>query len=95
MAGEETASSRQSKPEDIPVLIDVLILRPVGLASCAVGLAATVFALPFAIPSGSVEKVTQALIREPFDYTFRRPLGESTTGGISPNQKILFAKQVD
>lgn len=63
--------------DDIPVVIDVLILRPVGLAACVVGLAAAVIALPFAIPSKSTDKVYRALIAEPFLYTFKRPLGKS------------------
>lgn len=62
---------------DIPVIIDVLVLRPVGLAACVVGLAAAVIAMPFAIPSNSTDKVYQALIAEPFYYTFKRPLGKN------------------
>jgi len=74
---EESMQNRKSEAEDIPVIIDVLILRPVGLVGCVVGLAAAVIALPFAIPSGSMNKVSQTLIREPFYYTFKRPLGKN------------------
>jgi hypothetical protein len=63
--------------DDVPVIIDVLILRPVGLAACVVGLAAAVIAMPFALPSNSTDKVYRALIADPFHYTFRRPLGRS------------------
>jgi hypothetical protein len=63
--------------DDIPVIYDVLIMRPLGLAACIVGLAAAVVALPFAIPSGSTDKVYQALIVDPFHYTFKRPLGKN------------------
>ena len=77
---EESIPEEQIETEDIPVIIDVLILRPVGLASCVVGLAAAVIALPFAIPSGSMKKVSQALIEEPFYYTFKRPLGKNMPG---------------
>jgi hypothetical protein len=74
---EESMPNRQSQADDIPVIIDVLILRPVGLVACVVGLAAAVIALPFAIPSGSMDQVSQALIQEPFYYTFKRPLGKN------------------
>jgi len=63
--------------DEIPVVIDVLILRPVGVATCVIGLVASVVALPFAIPSHSTEKVHRALILEPFYYTFKRPLGKN------------------
>jgi hypothetical protein len=63
--------------DDIPVIIDVLIMRPVGLAACIVGLAAAIIALPFALPSDSTDKVYQALIVDPFNYTFKRPIGSS------------------
>jgi hypothetical protein len=74
---EESMPNRQSQTEDIPVILDVLILRPVGLVACVVGLAAAVIALPFAIPSGSMDHVSQDLIQEPFYYTFKRPLGKN------------------
>jgi hypothetical protein len=74
---EESMPDRQSQADDIPVIIDVLILRPVGLVGCVVGLVAAVIALPFAIPSGSMDQVSQALIQEPFYYTFKRPLGKN------------------
>ncbi|NPU84560.1 MAG: hypothetical protein HPY65_08715 [Syntrophaceae bacterium] len=66
--------------EEIPAFIDVVFLRPVGLVACVAGLAATVLALPFALPSGSMDKVTKALINEPFYFTFKRPIGE----GVRP-----------
>jgi len=74
---DEVMPVRQGEAEDIPVAFDVLLLRPLGLVSCVVGLAAAVIALPFAIPSDSTDKVSQALIKEPFDYTFKRPLGKN------------------
>jgi len=66
--------------EEIPVVIDVLFLRPAGLVACVAGLAATVVALPFALPSGSMDQVYQALIADPFYFTFKRPIGQ----GIRP-----------
>ncbi|PKN33327.1 MAG: hypothetical protein CVU61_14010 [Deltaproteobacteria bacterium HGW-Deltaproteobacteria-19] len=66
--------------EEIPAFIDVVFLRPAGVVACIAGLAATVLALPFALPSGSMDKVTKALINDPFYFTFKRPIGE----GVRP-----------
>jgi len=35
-----------------------------------------IVALPFSLPSGSVEKSGQLLVEDPFQYTFARPLGD-------------------
>jgi hypothetical protein len=72
------------KMEEIPVIIDVVILRPAGLVACVAGLAATVVALPFALPSGSMDQVTRALIAEPFYFTFQRPIGQGTRPAVLP-----------
>lgn len=77
LAAEETVLTRQGEAEDIPVIIDVLVLRPAGLVACALGLVSAVIALPFAIPSHSMDKVSKVLIQEPFYYTFKRPLGKN------------------
>jgi hypothetical protein len=70
-------SPLEDRHEYIPVLVDALILRPVGLATCVIGLAASIVALPFAIPSHSTEKVYRTLVVEPFHYTFKRPFGKN------------------
>jgi hypothetical protein len=74
---EGSMPDRQSEAEDIPVIIDVLVLRPAGLVACVVGLVSALIALPFAIPSDSMDEVSQVLIQEPYDYTFKRPLGKN------------------
>ncbi len=66
--------TRADIPLDAP-LFDLLILRPMGIASCAIGLAASVVAVPFAATSGSGAEVRDHFIVEPFEYTFRRPIG--------------------
>lgn len=71
--------TRYSTKGDIPLdatLFDLLILRPMGLVSCAVGLAASIVALPFAGTTGAGAEVGDKLITEPFEYTFRRPIGQ-------------------
>ena len=76
-AGTPTTYSTQSKGS-IPLdatLFDVLILRPMGIVSCVLGVATSVVAMPFAITSGAGYEVGDKLITEPFEYTFKRPIG--------------------
>lgn len=74
---DQAAPGQAESMDDVPMIIDVLVLRPMGFASCVIGLAASIIALPFALPSKSTDKVYQTLIVEPFQYTFMRPLGKS------------------
>lgn len=66
------------------MVVDVVVIRPLGLATTLVGAVLTVVALPFTIPSGSVEASARELILKPAEYTFKRPLGDfsdSSEGG--------------
>jgi hypothetical protein len=58
------------------MMVDVVVVRPLGLLTTLAGVALTVVALPFTLPSGSVASSVQTLIVEPARYTFKRPLGE-------------------
>jgi hypothetical protein len=58
------------------MVVDVVVVRPLGLVATAIGTVLTVVALPFTIPSGSVEKSAHELIVRPAEYTFTRPLGD-------------------
>jgi hypothetical protein len=58
------------------MVVDLVVVRPLGLAATVVGTVLTVVALPFTIPSGSVGSSARELIVKPAEYTFNRPLGE-------------------
>ena len=58
------------------MIVDVLVVRPVGLATTVLGTVLTIVALPFTIPSGSVKASAETMIVQPAEYTFKRPLGE-------------------
>ncbi len=66
--------------QDVPagefVLLDALVMRPLGLAALGVGLAGSIAILPFTMATDSGDIVGKSLIQKPFDYTFRRPLGD-------------------
>lgn len=61
------------------MMVDVLVVRPLGVATTAVGTILTVIALPFTLPSGSVRESAEMMIVKPAEYTFKRPLGEFET----------------
>jgi hypothetical protein len=63
--------------DDVAIVFDVLVLRPVGLAMTIGGTALFVVAFPFALTSWTIPKAYNALIKEPFKYTFVRDLGEA------------------
>lgn len=73
---ETTITPEESGPPGEMILADVLILRPLGIVSSVVGLAGSLVALPFAASSNSGDLVARKLIKEPFDYTWCRPLGD-------------------
>jgi PhoPQ-activated pathogenicity-related protein len=58
------------------MVMDLVVVRPLGLAATVIGTVLTVVALPFTIPSGSVESSARELMVSPAEYTFNRPLGE-------------------
>ena len=69
-----STQTRGNIPLDAP-LFDVLILRPLGIASCVLGIATSVVAMPFVITSGCGYEVGDKLITEPIEFTFKRPIG--------------------
>jgi hypothetical protein len=58
------------------MLADVLLLRPFGLAATILGTAVFIVALPFTLPTRSVDEAAQKLIVDPGKFTFARPLGQ-------------------
>jgi hypothetical protein len=70
-----TAPALAYEPTADNIIPDVLFVRPISLAATVVGAVIFVVALPVSIPSGSVERVGQRLVVDPFKYTFVRPIG--------------------
>jgi hypothetical protein len=54
---------------------DLFILRPVGVAALAGGSALYALAWPWAALTGSTKETANVLIKKPYRFTFRRPLG--------------------
>ncbi len=59
-----------------PMIYDTVIVRPLSLVATLAGSAVWLVSLPFSALGGNVDKATEKLVKEPFQYTFQRPLGE-------------------
>jgi len=64
------------EPTAWEVAVDGVVGRPLGLVSSALGAVTWVVTLPFSLPSHSSDLAAKKLIKEPLQYTFRRPLGQ-------------------
>jgi hypothetical protein len=66
--------------EDEPVIGDLLLAKPVGFAALVVGTVTYVVTLPVTLPFGWHGKSAEALVKKPYRFTFKRPLGEDLDG---------------
>ena len=55
---------------------DVLLLRPLGLASLIAGAGFFALGAPVAAAFGDLDAVRGLYVEDPFEFTFRRPLGD-------------------
>jgi hypothetical protein len=63
--------------EDDPItdewsMIDILVARPLGIATGIFGIGLFILSLPFTIPSNSVENAAEMFIERPFKFSFTR-----------------------
>lgn len=65
-----------SGPTALDIAADVVVLRPLGVAATALGTGLFILALPFSLPSDSVDEVADKLVADPAEFTFNRPLGK-------------------
>lgn len=80
LAGSSVAAEMPEptpEPSDSAVVFDVLLIRPLSLASLAVGSGIFIVGLPFTVPTGSLGVSAKRLIGDPFWHTFMRPIGET------------------
>lgn len=64
------------EPTGTDITFDLMIARPLGFASTALGASLFVVTLPFAVATGSADNTAKALVAEPYNFTFVRDLGE-------------------
>ena len=58
------------------VILDLLLLRPLGVITSAVGVVIYVGLVPFTLPTGNLKTSFNLFVRKPVSYTFVRALGE-------------------
>ena len=58
------------------MLVDGLVVRPIGIAATIIGGVTYVITLPFSALGGNIGEAQEALVNTPARFTFRRPLGE-------------------
>lgn len=64
------------KPTGTEITFDFVIARPLGIVSFALGTTIFVATFPLAVATGSAKNTADALVSEPFNFTFVRGLGE-------------------
>jgi len=64
------------EPEGGEMIYDFLIVRPLGIIATAVGSIFYVVSLPFSALGDNVDAAREKLVKDPFNFTFKRPLGE-------------------
>jgi hypothetical protein len=69
-------TSEVTEPSYGTMVVDGLLVRPLGLVATVFGVAAWVVTLPFSALGGNVGEATEDLIVEPARFTFVRPLGD-------------------
>ena len=70
------AFAASSDIDAIDIVVDVVALRPIGIVSTIFGSAFFVVSLPFAAITNSIDTSFDLLVKDPFEYTFKRPLGD-------------------
>jgi hypothetical protein len=66
----------RSEPSGEAMIGDALIVRPVSLVCLGVTSLVFLIGWPFAAAGGNQEEAKQALLKDPVQYTFKRPLGD-------------------
>ncbi|MHB8455678.1 MAG: hypothetical protein ACYDDO_13530 [Acidiferrobacterales bacterium] len=62
--------------DDGSVLLDLFVLRPMGLFATVAGTIIFVGSLPISIPTWSVRRTFHELVQRPATYTFYRNIGD-------------------
>lgn len=64
--------------DDVAIVFDLVILRPVGLVATVAGTIIFIGSLPISLSTWSIPKAFRALVQRPAVYTFVRTLGEDS-----------------
>lgn len=65
-----------ARPSGAAMLVDGVVVRPLGIVATAIGAVAWVITLPFSALGGNTEEAGSSLVGDPARFTFQRPLGD-------------------
>jgi hypothetical protein len=65
-----------NKPEGTEIVFDFIIARPLGFVGLAMGSTIFIVSFPLAVITGSTGDTADALVSEPFNFTFVRGMGQ-------------------
>lgn len=77
--GTGALAQSQSQEDEISagkMVIDGLLIRPLGIVATVAGSVLFLVSLPFSALGGNVKKAAKKLVIEPAKFTFTRPLGD-------------------
>jgi len=66
----------RSEPTAAAMIGDVLVVRPISLVGLGVTSLSFLISWPFSALGGNSDQAKQALLKDPVQYTFKRPLGD-------------------
>ncbi len=69
-------AEEEKKPEGTEIIFDLAIARPLGFASLVLGTSVFIVSLPFVAIVGDTKQTAEALVVEPYRFTFVRDLGK-------------------
>jgi hypothetical protein len=64
------------QPDTTNIVADIVIVRPLGFAALIGGSVLYIVSLPIAAITHSTDRTYQALVKEPCEFVFKRPIGE-------------------
>lgn len=66
----------KTKPSGEAMIGDALVVRPVSIVCLGVSSLVFLIGWPFAAAGGNEAEAKQTLLKDPVQYTFKRPLGD-------------------
>lgn len=75
-AATEQEANEAERPTVVAMLIDGVVMRPLGLLATAAGMVMWVVTLPVSATLGSAGDARDVLVDEPARFTFKRSLGD-------------------
>jgi hypothetical protein len=66
----------RERTSGVQMVGDALVVRPASIVCLALSSVVYVVAIPFAAMGGNAGETTQRMIKDPFVYAFKRPMGD-------------------